>query len=165
MSSQHRWLYGVWLVCVVVFVLITGTQLPVTVASHFVGSGEADAFMARGSYLGVMCVFAAGLPALMVLWTRRIVQQSPHRLKLPNREYWLAPQRRETTLRAITAQMMLFGFGLSLLIAFAHWEVVQANLRQPPRLATARFMVAIGLFVVATAWWVYRLYARFRRLP
>jgi hypothetical protein len=164
-SSRHAWLYAAWLVLVLIFILATGTQLPPTAASHFVGSGEADAFMARGSYLGAMCVFAAGLPALMVLWTRRIVRQSPHRLMLPNRDYWLAPQRRAATLQVITSHMILFGFALSLLIAFAHWEVLQANLRQPPRLATGRFMAALGLFVVATAGWVYRLYARFRRLP
>jgi hypothetical protein len=111
-----------------------------------------------------MCVFAAGVPALMVLWTRRIVHQSPQRVNLPNRDYWMAPQRREATLQAITAHMMLFGCGVSLLIAFAHWEVIQANMRQPPRLANIRLVVAIGLFVVATGGWVYRLYARFRRL-
>ena len=165
MSSPQGWLYAAWLVLVVVFILATGTELPPNVASHFAGSGEADGFMARGSYLAAMGVFAAGLPLLMVLWTRRIVHQSPHRVKLPNREHWLAPQQREATLQAITAHMMLFGFGVSLLVAFAHWEVIQANMRQPPRLATARFLVAIGLFVVATVGWVYRLYARFRRLP
>jgi hypothetical protein len=165
MASTQGWLYAAWLALAVIFILVSGTQLPPNVASHFAGSGEADGFMARGSYLAAMCVFAAGLPALMVLWTRRIVQQSPHRVNLPNREYWMAPQRREATLQALTAYMMLFGFGLSLLIAFVHWEVIEANMRQPPRLATARFVIAIGLFMAATGGWLYRLYARFRRPP
>jgi uncharacterized membrane protein len=165
MASTQGWLYAAWLALAVIFILVTGTQLPPNMASHFSGSGEADGFMARGSYLAAMCVFAAGLPALLVLWMRRIVRQSPHRVNLPNREYWMAPQRREATLRALTAYTMLFGFGLSLLIVFAHWEVVLANMRQPPRLAPTRFAVAIGFFLAATGVWLYRLYAHFRRRP
>jgi hypothetical protein len=157
--------YGAWLVLVVVFVLATGMQLPPIVASHFVGAGEADAFMSRAAYLAAMCFFATAIPALLVFWTRRTIQRSPQNVNLPNREYWMAPQRREASLQAVTTHMMLFGFALSLLIAFAHWEVIQANLRQPPRLASDRFIAAIVVFVLATGWWVYRLYARFRKLP
>ena len=161
---SHATLYAAWLALVVVFVLVSGTQLPPTVASHFVGSGEADAFMSRAGYLGAMCFFAAGVPAIMVFWTRRLIHRAPQRVNLPNRAYWLAPERREGTLRAITSHMMVFGFALSLLLAWAHWEVIQANLRQPPRLASGRFLAGLGTFAVATAWWVYRLYARFRRM-
>ena len=160
---SHATIYGAWLVLVVVFTLVTGTQLPPTVASHFVGSGEADAFMSRPTYLAAMCFFSAGVPALMVFFTRRLIHRAPQRVNLPNREYWLAPERREASLRAITAHMMQFGFALSLLLAFAHWEVIQANLLEPPRLANDRFLTALGLFVLATGWWLYRLYARFRR--
>jgi serine/threonine-protein kinase len=150
-------------VLVVLFVMVTGTQLPPTVASHFVGSGEADAFMSRPAYLAAMSFFAAGIPALMVLFTRRMIHRSPQRVNLPNRKYWLAPQRRAATLAAITAHMMAFGCAVSLLIAFAHWEVIRANLREPPRLDTLRVLIAIGLFVAATAGWLLRLYGRFRR--
>jgi hypothetical protein len=155
-------LYAAWLVLVAMFVLVSGTSLPPSVASHFVGSGEPDAFMTRAGYLGTMCFFAAGMPAIMVVSTRRMVRRSPQRLNLPRRDYWLAPERREATLRAITVHIMQFGVAMSLLIAFAHWEVIQANLRMPPRLATERLLTAIGMFVLATGWWLYRLYARFR---
>jgi serine/threonine-protein kinase len=163
MSSTQAWLYGAWLVLICLFVVVTGVQMPPTVASHFVGSGEADAFMSRAGYLGAMCFFAAGIPAVMVFFTRRMIHRAPQRVNLPNRAYWLAPERREATLAAITVHMMWFGFGMSLLIAFAHWEVIQANLREPPRLDSMRVLVAIGLFMAATAWWLVRLYARFRR--
>jgi hypothetical protein len=158
-------LYVAWLVLVAVVVLVSGTSLPPTVASHFAGSGEADAFMTRAGYLGAMCFFAAGVPAIMVLMTQRMVRRSPQRINLPRREYWLAPQRREATLRELMLYMMQFGVAMSLLIAFAHWEVVQANLRMPPRLATERMIIGIGVFVLATGWWLYRLHARFRRVP
>jgi hypothetical protein len=159
----HATLYAAWLALVVVFILATGTLLPPTVASHFAGSGAADAFMSRAGYLGAMCFFAAGIPALMVFWTERTIRRAPQRINLPQREYWLAPERREATLRAITARMMVFGVGVSALIAFAHWEVVQANLREPPQLAAERFLAVLGLFGLATAVWLYRVYARFRR--
>ena len=33
-SSRYAWLYAAWLVLVVIFTLVTGTQLPPTAASH-----------------------------------------------------------------------------------------------------------------------------------
>ena len=161
----HPWLYAAWLCLVAGFILVTGTQLPATVASHFGASGQADAFMPRAAYLLVMGIAGAALPGIIVIVQRRIMRKRPQQVNLPNRDYWLAPQRREATVQAVTRHMMLFGLGLSLLMAFAHWEVVQANLREPPRLASGRFVAAIGVFIAATAWWVYRLYARFRRTP
>lgn len=163
MRSTREWLFVAWLVLVGAFILVTGAALPGRVASHFAASGEPDSFMPRGAYLAVMCVCASALPLVMVFAQRRIARRSPQRLNLPNREYWLAPQRRDGTLQAIEWHMMGFGAGLSLLLAFAHWEVVQANLRTPPLLDSVRLLTGIGLFVLATAWWVYRLFARFRR--
>lgn len=159
------WVFAAWLGAVAGFILVTGTQLPAIVASHFALGGQADGFMPRSAYLAVMCIAGVALPGIIVIVQARIMRKWPQRMRLPNREYWLAPQRREATVEAITRHIMLFGFGLSALIAFVHWEVVQANLREPPRLAAARFSVAIGLFIAGTIWWVCRLYARFRRTP
>lgn len=161
----HPSLFWAWLVLVAAFILVTGTQLPPTAASHFGLSGQADGFMPRAAYLLVMCVAGSALPGIIVIAQWWIMRKRPQRVNMPNRDYWMAPERREATIQAMTRHMMLFGFGLSLLIAFAHWEVVQANLRVPARLDSVRFAVAIGLFVAVTVWWVYRLYARFRRTP
>src|SRR5690606_3467074 len=109
----HRWLFAAWLVLVAGFILVTGSQLPATVASHFGAGGDADGFMPRAAYLGVMCVAGAALPAIIVIAQQRIMRKWPQRVNLPNREYWLAPQRREATVQAITRHLMLFGFGLS----------------------------------------------------
>ena len=163
MRSRLGWLFGAWLVLVAAFILVTGNQMPATVASHFVGSGEPDAFMPRAAYLFLMCLVGAGLPLIMVLAQRPFVQRWPHRLNLPHREYWLEPQRRDETLRVLEIRTRRLAVVLSLLIAFAHWEVVQANLRSPPRLDSVRMLVAIGVFIAATGWWVYRLHVRFRR--
>ena len=42
MDSSRAGLFWAWLALVVVFIVVTATQLPAAVASHFVGSGEAD---------------------------------------------------------------------------------------------------------------------------
>lgn len=165
MQPAHSLLFGLWLLAAAGFILVTGAGLPDTVASHFGPSGAADGFMPRTAYLALMAGFAAGLPAIMVWVQSRVMRRAPQRLRLPNRDYWVAPERIEEALRMITEKLMQFGAMLALLLCFVHWEVVQANLRNPPQLDNARMITALAVLLLAVAVWVYRLYARFRRPP
>jgi serine/threonine-protein kinase len=155
--------FGLWLIGIVAFILISGGRLPATVASHFGYAGHADALMPRASYLALMCGFAAGIPMLLVALPAWIARRWPRALNLPNRDYWLAPQRQEATTQSLTSHFVSFGVALSLLLAFVHWEVVQANLRTPPTLDNERFAAAMVAFVLVAAFWTFRFFARFRR--
>ena len=94
-----------------------------------------------------------------------MIRKAPQRIRLPNRDYWLAPERLEETMAAITGKLMVFGAMLALLLCFVHWEVVQANLRVPPRLHTGRMTAALVVFALLVGLWLYGFYARFRRPP
>lgn len=163
MQQMRMTAFGVWLIGIVAFILISGGRLPATVASHFGFAGHADAFMSRPFYLALMSAFAAGIPMLLVALPTWIARRRPGALSLPNRDYWLAPQRLEETTQSLTSYFVAFGVALSLLLAFVHWEVVQANLRAPPTLDNGRFAAAMISFVLVTAFWTVRFFARFRR--
>jgi serine/threonine-protein kinase len=163
MEPMRMTAFGVWLIGIVAFILVSGGRLPATVASHFGFAGHADAFMSRPFYLAFMCAFAAGIPMLLVALPTWIARRWPRAINLPNRDYWLAPQRLKETTRSLTSYFVALGVALSLLLAFVHWEVVQANLRTPPALDNGRFAAAMIAFVLAAIFWSVRFFARFRR--
>jgi hypothetical protein len=151
------------LVCAAGFILVSSQQLPPIVASHFGASGVANGFMPFLPYVGLMLVLLVGLPALTVIIGAWSLNRPGARINIPNREYWLAPERRAQTVQAVRADLMGFGAFLELFLCYTHWLVVVANGRQPPMLPNTWFMAGlVGLLVVVGVWMI-RFLHRFRR--
>jgi hypothetical protein len=111
-SMQHgkgSQLFLLFVACAAVFVWVTGLTLPNLVASHFGAEGAANGFMPRSFYIGFMLVVIIGLPALLVVVTWFALGSSSARINLPNRDYWLAPERRTETLATLIWLKVLFG--------------------------------------------------------
>src|ERR1700683_5324218 len=87
-----------WLVFVALWLLAAiviyrgAADLPPRIAVHFDAAGPATSFMLRGDYRVFMLLFAGGLPALLVGIMTAAYSRATD-LKIPNREYWLSPQR------------------------------------------------------------------------
>ena len=125
----HRIAWSVFialLLLAILFVIGTASQLPLTVASHFDAAGQPNAFMSRGAYIRFELCIAVGLPALVVaiLWT---VYSRATDLKLPNRDYWLAPARLDRTRAFLIAHGVWFGSLLAGLACCVHWLELGAN--------------------------------------
>jgi serine/threonine-protein kinase len=133
------------------------------VASHFVTDGAANGFMPKGVYISFMVLMALGLPLLMgiLLGLGRHLPSSF--INLPNRGYWLAPERIEATREYLGRQSRTFAGLLVVFMCFVHWQVVQANLVQPPRLPESSFIFGLVLFALATVVWTGAFIAHFRR--
>ncbi len=137
----------------VTFVLRTESLLPSLVASHFDAAGHPNAFMTHGGYVRFVLALAVGLPLLMVMLLAAVYSNAAD-MKLPNRDYWLAPQRIQETRAFLIAHAAWFG---SLLVAFAcfvHCQELLANRRQPPLLSSQAFVGGLAIFLLATAVWV-----------
>ena len=80
-----------------IFIRLSGQQLPETMASHFDATGNANGFMARDTYLNFITLVAVGSPLLIVA-VQALVLSQVARINIPNRDYWLAPERRAATL-------------------------------------------------------------------
>ena len=89
-------LFALYIACAAAFVWLTSSGLPPLVASHFGAGGVANGFMTRTVYTRFMEAFVIGLPAFMVLVSLYAVGNARARLNMPNRDYWLAPERRAT---------------------------------------------------------------------
>jgi uncharacterized membrane protein len=142
----------------------TASKLPLSVASHFDGAGRPNAFMSRAGYVRFVLCFAIGLPVIVVGLLTAVYSRAAN-FKLPNRDYWLAPQRLPRTRSFLTAHGVWFG---SLLVALAcgvHRLELAANRVQPPHLSNQSFAAVLIFFLIATAAWVATLMLAFRRPP
>ena len=125
-------------------------RLPMRMASHFDAAGQVNAFMPKDAFF-VVHLAVLGLMTLVFLLTPAlIVVLPPGMINLPNKDYWLAPERRVHTAQKL--QSFLVGFGnvtlLFLLLVFR--EAMQANLLPSPQLSNRIwvFLVLLGVWSI-----------------
>jgi serine/threonine-protein kinase len=153
------------LVASALFVWLTSASLPPVVASHFGASGAANGFMSRSVYLGFMLAVVVLVPTLVALSGQLARLLPASFVNLPNRTYWLAPERRDSTATEL-AKLSLFPACLILVfLCFVHWWVVQANLSRSRQLAAVPFWLGLALFAIAICAWLVVLHRRFGRVP
>ncbi|HJU70865.1 MAG TPA: hypothetical protein VJ603_03390 [Paucimonas sp.] len=147
------------------FVWLTSGDLPPVVASHFVPGGTANGFMRKGTYMAFMLAVVVAVPAL-IGFSGQLVRVLPLQLvNLPNKQYWLAPQRSAATLESLSSLSVPFALALAAFLCFVHWLVVQANAVQPARLSEGSLFIGLAAFGVATVLWLLVLFRRFGRVP
>lgn len=162
-NGKGAGLFALYVACAAVFVWFTSVGLPPLVASHFGAGGAANGFMARNFYARFMLAFVIGLPGFLVLVAWYAVGSDKARLNLPNRDYWLAPERRAATVASLRAGILWFGVLLVAFLCYAHALVVVANGVQPPRLPQSWFIGGLVIFFVVLIIAVRTFLRRFRR--
>jgi len=133
------------------------------VASHFNAAGVPNAWQPKSFFamtLGLLYL----LFTLLWLSIPQLLRAVPVSLvNLPNREYWLAPERREHTAHAIGDQLAWLGAIQIALIAFIAQFAINANLPgSSGRLHPAVPWVAGG-FVILLGIWLIRFLRMFSR--
>jgi uncharacterized membrane protein len=162
-SHRVTWVVFIALLAfAILFVVGTVSQLPPMVASHFDAAGQANAFMSRSGYTRFVLCLALGLPLAVVAILTAVYSRATD-LKLPNREYWLAPQRIDRTRAFLVAHGVWFGSLLVILACLVHWLELVANREQPPHLSNSMFAAVMIAFLLATAAWIAALMVAFRR--
>jgi hypothetical protein len=147
------------------YVWTTSHGLPPIVASHFNASGAADGFMSRQFYIWFMIAFIAGLPLLLVLLPNLAFHHPRLRFNVPNRDYWLAPERRPETVAFLCRQNTWLSVLITGFLCYVHWLVLQANTMNPPRLSSPLFVVGLALVMILSSAWALALVLRFLKVP
>ena len=75
------------------FVWLTSGDLPPVVASHFGPGGAANGFTSKSTYTAFMLALVIAVPALIGFSAMFVRILPPRLINLPNRDYWLAPER------------------------------------------------------------------------
>jgi hypothetical protein len=147
------------------FVWWSGQQLPSIVAAHFDAAGVPNAFMPRARYVWWMLAIVIGLPLLTTLAVQAGLRGPDARLKVPNADYWLAPERREAALAYARASIRGFSIVLVVLLCALHWLVVRANRTAPAALANLPFGSALLALALSCLLWARVMLGHFRRRP
>lgn len=165
MLKRHLLAWAVLVVavgCLLTAIVLTAPKLPDRVASHFNSAGAADGWMSRSAYLWTMAGTALGVTALLLGVFSTLRYLPPSLINLPNRDYWLAPERRAETY----ASFLSFGVWMAafqmLLVLGTHLLVVKANQLQPPVLSTNVWWL-LGGFLLSTLALVVSLLRHFRQ--
>ena len=144
---------------------LTAPSLAEPLATHFDGAGNPNGWMSRNGYVVFMIAFGIGLPLLIAGLIRVAPAWFPKRLRIPNRAYWLAPERREETLQFLNAHVAWLSTTMVLFVIAIHHLVLMANASRPVRLPHMPFLVLMGSFLAVLAVWIGVLWYRFRREP
>lgn len=140
-------------------------QLPEVVASHFNASGAPNGWQTKSAFFSVLigvsvlaAVIGFGIPRLIMLLP-------PEVINLPNKRYWLAPERRAETMNFLNGYFAWFGCALFAVILVTFDFAVHANLhpdRRPD--ATPMWFVLAGFLAFAILGTV-RMFKRFGPPP
>ena len=139
--------------------------MPGVMATHFGASGSANGWQTKGQFffleivmLGVCLFIAFGVPAI-------IAAAPPNLVNLPNKEFWLAPVRRDHTLAVFRIQLAWFACALLTFLIVVNQLVFNANQSVPRHLNGAQFTMAMFAFLGFVAIWTLRLIGYFSRTP
>lgn len=147
------------------YVWLTAAQLPERVATHFGMAGEPNGWMTRAGHVQFTLLFGLGVPAF-VLGIFAIIGRCGDRwLNIPNKEYWLAPERRQATFDFIARQGFWFAGLFIAFLAGIHHSILAANSRSPVALPASDVGWIAGPYLVATLVWVAIFIGRFARRP
>ena len=166
-GAAGRFVYVVFALmylALVAVVLGTAAWLPDRVASHFGFAGAANGWMTRTGYL----VFTAAFPLLLALFFAGIsalIKVLPARFcNIPNRDYWLAPERRAATSVLIRHWLAGLLCLMTLLFAGLHVLTIVANRSTPPQLPMGGLLLLVIVFLLALMIWLTMFLMRFAEI-
>jgi len=137
-------------------------RLPERMASHFDISGRANAFMPKQGFMLLNLGVAALLLLVLLIVPMLIARLPASMINLPNKDYWLAPERRAATARTLQGFMVGFGNMMMLFLLVVLGDAMRASLLPEPHLQGRvwAMLVALGIFLI---YWTVRFLRAFRR--
>jgi uncharacterized membrane protein len=163
MTMLPRLLFVLLLVVAPAVIWATAAPMPARVATHFGRGGYANGWMTHDGYLLFILAFTVLLPAFVVVMVGVLPQAIGSRAGIPNRNYWLAPERRAATLSAMASHACWLGCLLVVFLVAIHLLTVEANTVTPARLSESALVGVMTAFGIGILLWVLALWARFRR--
>jgi uncharacterized membrane protein len=136
--------------------------MPERMVVHFNASGAPNGWNSRGEFFvlfgaieALILVLGLGLPAL-------IARTPASMINIPNRQYWLAPERRDETLSFLqTYVLWMESVTLGFLMAIAQIIFSINASGAEPRLP-GDFWIPVVVFVSAIVWLSAKIILRFR---
>lgn len=160
--SRIPWIaFGLALLFAIVYFSNTVPHLPPLVASHFDAAGFPTAYMTRALYARFLFAMGVGFPIAMVALLT-VVYSKASDMKLPNRDYWLAPERTLRTRALLVAHSVWFGCLMVAMGCYVQWLELGAHRSAPPHLSNQLVMDGLFVFMLITLAWIIGVLRVFR---
>ena len=162
--TTQRFVFFVLLLAAAVQAVYYYPLMPMRMASHFDAAGRANGWMPKESFFLTYALVVTLMSALFTIMPKLIFKFPDSMINLPNKCYWLAPERREQTGEMIERHMTTPGNLTIALLLCVFQMAFRANLERDSRLS--EFMpLLIGAFVVLMIAWSIRFIRAFRLPP
>lgn len=144
--AQNAWYWG---------------QLPDRVATHFNLEGTPNDWMTKTNATIMMSGFQIGMPFLLIAITLLAARLPASMVNIPNREYWLHPDRHASSMRYVQTFMNWIAVAFALFAMVVSHLVFVAN-RDGDGLNTRWFYALMTVFLVSIFISVVTLIYHFR---
>jgi uncharacterized membrane protein len=162
MRSSRLFLLGLVLVSLVEAAR-QWNSAPSRVPSHFDAAGRPNAWSSRDEFFYVQVGVTLAVAAVFIGIPRLLKSAPASLINLPNKSYWLAPERREETIEQLTSYFDVFACATVLLLIVV-FELTSLASRGGG-LATNYFLPVLGSYLVFTAGWSVALIRTFANVP
>ncbi len=135
-------------------------QLPETIASHFNASGQADGFASKVSFFIFEGVLVVVLLSVFLSMSKILSKLPVSAINLPNKDYWLSPDRSEQTFAAFRGFFTwLSVIIVGLFIAINQIALTANVMKKDP--SVTQFWISLGIFFVMDAVLIFIYLRRF----
>jgi uncharacterized membrane protein len=140
-------------------------QLPDVVQSHFNAQGAPNGWHTKAVFFSFF-VGATVVATILTFAIPAIVRSMPPQIiNLPNKSYWLSPERRAASFEFLSAWFAWFGCAVFLVIIFTFDYAVQSNLHPDHRPDPSHFIYVLVAFLAFSLISTIRIVRRFARIP
>ncbi|HBO42743.1 MAG TPA: hypothetical protein DD670_02150 [Planctomycetaceae bacterium] len=136
-------------------------SLPPQVISQFDVRGQAIGSMGRNAFVTVYAGITLGTALVILLFAASLPRLPNSMINLPNKDYWLAPERKKASAAILSGMMVWFGNATLVLSIACFHACFAATLGRasPPWL----FPLILGIYLTYTLAWCICLIRQFRR--
>lgn len=119
--------------------------LPEMVATHFNASGNPNGWGTKGATLAFEIGITSGISLLLFAIPIIMKKSRGKALNLPNKEYWLSPERRDFTIQTVAKYLNYLTTTLLLFFFFLFQQISESNISGYPSLGTSFWFLFLGL--------------------
>ena len=163
MRTEHK-LFLILLFAAILQSIYYYPKMPDMMASHFGNRGFPNGWSSKNTFFLIYsgAIAMIGLIFFSLPLSFKLFPDS--RINLPNKDYWLSPERREETIAFINKQMTIFGMA-TLVLMIATFELVfRTNQQKIPHLSSSMWLFLAG-YVIFTIIWLVQFIRRFYKKP
>ncbi|MCC7037144.1 MAG: hypothetical protein IT560_07525 [Alphaproteobacteria bacterium] len=155
--------YLIFYVLVLLHLAHSYTLLPEVISTQFDAYGTPLRSMARADFamfhIGFV-VFMSGIFAGMGYFLTRLPVKY---LNIPNKDYWLAPERRRETLQGLRHDLCVMGLIVGAFVMLIDYFVMDAAQRNARGVSPETLSILVSCMAAVTGLLVARLLIKFRR--